>query len=396
MLSLTFQGLFSQDPILQDSTSFKNGISKPTTLATHPFGILFYTLPHNFKYQADRTSSLDLQLSSGNIWGQPVTAYIPTNADDRARMKDIAFFSRIAFFDPENSPSESYTFEYDGVVKDLRIALNIPLAKKQELLVTARAFMLTDGSFPYATITGDQFIESFHSNIAGGEDPFGRRVLGLDKAGIKYTDRDGNSLHISKDQFVFSGIETAYYYYPELLREKNIHLNFGAHLGTNLSKYNTSVDLGMSMAGVKTYRFSKNRSILVGLGLNLLKKDMISFVNDQTDLGTSSFFGSLETQIEFTRRNRNGGHHSLGINYRIQTPYNQKKEEDYYVPFNPDRIKRWHEAARHLYKYPSYWSLVYSFTKKAEFSIYIQQDLLVNNAPDIQTGIKFALPILNF
>ncbi|MEM7381570.1 MAG: hypothetical protein AAF361_10300, partial [Bacteroidota bacterium] len=139
-----------------------------------------------------------------------------------------------------------------------------------------------------------------------------------------------------------------------------------------------------------------NQQFLVGTGLNLLRRSMISFSEDQTDLGTSSFFGSFEGHLEYNRKTRRGGSHSIGVNYRIQTPYNNKEEEDYYVPFNPDRIKRWHEASRHLYKFPSYWSLIYSFTKGIEFSVYLQEDLLVNNAPDLQTGIRLRVPLSRF
>lgn len=375
-----------------DDLHLKNGISKPNTLATHPFGILFYTLPHNFKSRPDNATLLDIHLSSGNIWGQAVDVFVPSLAADQTRMEAFSFYSRDSRFNPSESPSEYYFFQYDGVIKDFRLSLSIPLNERNELRISSRSFLLTTGKFPFSTITGDQFIEFFHSNIAGGEDPFGRRVVGMDQAQIQYIDRHGNSFNLTEDSFMFSGIETAFYTYSNLFAKQHIILNFGAHAGLNLSSINTSLDLGASVAGTKNFSPNRKGQFLVGMGLNVLRKRAVGFNSNQVDLGTSSYFGSFEGHLEYSRQTPKGAYHSFGLNYRIQTPYNNKKEEAHYVPSSPDRIARWHEAARHLYKFPSYWSLIYSFTKKTEISLYLQQDMLVNNAPDIQLGANLKIP----
>lgn len=373
--------------------SFKNGISKPYTQATHPLGVLFYTVPHNFKARAERVSYINFQLSSGNIWGQPVTTYVPTLGVHRNQLKNLEFYSRGLEFNRDIIPSKSYTIAYDGVIKDFRLSSTLSLWQKSDITVTARSFLLTRGTFPFTTITGDRFIEFFHETIAGGDDPFGREQTGIDKAQIEYTDRNGNSLSIMDGEFVFSGIETVFYHYPELLIKHHIYINLGAHLGTNLNQHNSSVDLGFSVAALKEFQSSGNMIALFGLGLNILRKGIISFQPNQSDLGTSNFIGSFEGHFEVSKKTSGNGYHSLGLNYRIQTPYNNKKEEAYYVPTSVERIKRWHDASRQLYKYQSYWSLIYSFTKKTVFSIYLQQDMLVNNAPDLQTGIRLKIPI---
>ncbi|NAS14040.1 hypothetical protein [Poritiphilus flavus] len=390
------QQLLPQNSRTEEVKTLKNGISKPVTLATHPFGVLFYTLPHNFKIRPDLRPTLDINLSSGNIWGQPVTTYLPENSAVREQISEIEFYDRIFEFDPDGSPSDSYTFAYDGILKDFRINAGIPLGSKYELSLTARSFLLSDGTSLFSVFTADRFIEFIHSSGIGGEDPFGRKVQGLDEAGIAYTDRNGNSLEINNGEFVFSGIETALYYYPDFLPSKQLYANMGLHLGTNLSPYNRSLDLGISVATVKAFSLKQRHQFLTGFGLNLLRRSVLSFSEDQTDLGTSRLFGSFEGHLEFNRQTRRGGTHSIGLNYRIQTPYNKKKEEAYYVPYSVERVKRWHEASRHLYKFPSYWSLIYSFTKKIEFSIYLQEDMVVNNAPDLQTGLRLRLPLSRF
>ncbi len=198
---------------------------------------------------------------------------------------------------------------------------------------------------------------------------------------------------ISPGEFIFSGIEFAYYHFPKILTQQKIHVNLGAHLGTNFSRYNRSVDFGVSIAGVKSFALASKDLFQIGFGLNALRRSLVVFNTDQTDLGTSNFLGSLETHLEYAFQTSKSSVHSIGLNYRIQTPYNKKEEEDYYVPVSPERIARWHEAAGHLYKFPSYWSLIYSFTKKLVFSIYLQQDMLVNNVPDFQTGIQLTIPL---
>lgn len=387
------QTSFSQNSYSEQALNNKNGISKPNTLPTHPLGLLFYRLPHNFKVSQDKKASIEINMSSGNIWGQTVTTFVPTDPADRERLKDVEFYSRIFEFDTINSPYESFSFGYDGVMKDIRIKATVPVGKKFDLSLSARSFYLTDGSFALDIFTSDEFIEGFHSNGLGGEDPFGRRVLGLDQAGITYTDRNGRELEIQNGDFVFSGIEAAGYYYIDSFSSNRIFLNLGMHLGGNMSRYNKSLDMGVSVAGIKDFEMKNNNHIYFGLGLNLLRQGMIEFAEDQSDLGSSDFFGSFEGHIEYTIGNKKGANHSFGINYNIQTSYNKKSEQDYYVPYSPDRLKRWHEASRQMYKFPSFWSLMYSFTKKLEFSVYLQQDMLVNNTPDFQTGLRVKFPL---
>ncbi len=386
-------GLFTASAQELDSIWLsKNGISQPNILATHPFGLLFFTLPHNFKMSPEK-GHLKVSLSSGNIWGQPVDVFVPSDQADRDLLGQIPFFDRIFSFDPTASPSEFYSIQYDGVVKDFRLSYSFQLGAKDGFRIGARSFLLTEGRFPFSIFTGDQFIEFFHRQIAGGDDPFGRKFRGLDQAGFAYLDRTGKSMRISAGEFVLSGVELAYYHYPEIFTRHKIHMNLGIHMGANLSKYNRSFDLGASVAGMKRFLMANKDLFQVGLGFNFLRRSLATFSADQTDLGTSNFIGSMEAHLEYAFKNSTSGVHSIGLNYRIQSPYNSPMEDDYYVPFSPDRIARWHEAAGHLYKFPSYWSLIYSFTKSVEFSIYIQQDMLVNNAPDFQTGVQLAIPL---
>lgn len=367
----------------------KNGISKPSIVSTNPFGIFISRLNHNFKLKASTRKELNISLESGNVWGPNVKTYIPSDESVRNGLLGIPWYSRQSFFDEETMNAESFEIETDGVIKGLRGDFTIPTGKNQELVVGFRAFILTNGKFPFSSITTDKFIEFFHENIAGGKDPFDRRVFGLDKAKFLYKDRNGRELNLGNGDFLTAGIETHYYYYPEFLNDKKIYLNFGAHLGTNLSKYNMSMDVGMSAAGVKQIDFNDRNFILIGLGTNILRKNAIDLQSDNLDFGTNNFIGSLETNIEYTFLSKGKTYHSFGLSFYVQTSLHKKDEDDYNVYVrDDDAFNSWGHGTRNLYKNNNYWTLAYTFTRKISTTFYIQQDFTVNNNPDLQTGVS--------
>ncbi|MEM6720359.1 MAG: hypothetical protein AAF611_13625 [Bacteroidota bacterium] len=367
----------------------KNGISKPSILSTNPFGIFISRLNHNFKLKASRRMELDITLESGNVWGPTVQTYIPNDPVIQQQMSEILWFSRQYLVEEDMIDAGYFEIETDGVIKGLRGNLTIPTTKNQELIVGFRAFVLTNGKFPLSTLTSDRFIEFFHDNIAGGDDPFDRRVFGLDRAKFRYTDRNGRSFDRGNGDFLTAGIETHYYYYPTFLNDKKIYFNLGAHVGTNLSEYNMSMDLGASAAGVKQFDINDRNFVLVGLGANLLRKNAIDLQSDNFDFGTNDFLGSFELNGEYTFVSKGKTYHSFGLNCYLQTSLHKKDEDEYNIYVrDDDAFNSWGHGTRHLYKNNNYWTFVYTFTRKISTSFYMQQDFTVNNNPDLQTGIS--------
>lgn len=387
-LCLHFLGFAQSD---QDSIPAfaKNGISKPSIVSTNPFGIFISRLNHNFKLKASKRMEVNINLESGNVWGPNVQTYIPNDEALREQMRGIPWFSRQSFVDESQIDADFFEIETDGVIKGLRADLTIPTAKNQELVVGLRAFILTNGKFPFSIFTNDKFIEFFHDNIAGGSDPFDRKVFGLDRARINYTDRNGRSMNVGNGDFLTAGIESHYYYYPEFLNDKKIFLNFGAHLGTNLSKYNMSMDVGLSAAGVKQFDLNDRNFVLFGLGTNVLRKNAIDLQNDNLDFGTNDFIGSLESTAEYTFVSKGKTYHSFGLSFYIQTSLHKKDEDNYNIYVRDEEaFNSWGHGTRHLYKNNNYWTLIYTFTRKISTSFYLQQDFTVNNNPDLQTGVS--------
>jgi hypothetical protein len=367
----------------------KNGISKPSIVSANPFGIFISRLNHNFKLKASKRKELNISLESGNIWGPNVKTYVPTSTAIQNDMRGIPWFSRQYLIDVDQIETQSFEIETDGVIKGLRGDFTIPTAKNQELVVGFRAFILTNGKLPFSALTTDKFIEFFHDNVAGGDDPFDRRVFGLDKAKFLYKDRNGRELNLGNGDFLTAGIETHYYYYPIFLNDKKIYFNLGGHLGTNLSTYNMSMDLGLSAAGVKQFDINDRNFILFGLGVNLLRKNAIDFQSDNIDFGTNDFIGSFEANGEYSFISSGKTYHSFGLSFYLQTSLHKKDEDEYTIYVrDDDAFNSWGHGTRHLYKNNNYWTFAYTFTRKISTTFYIQQDFTLNNNPDLQTGVS--------
>jgi len=390
----TNQLIFAQKKTVIDSVSIKNGISKPSILSTNPFSIFITRLNHNFKQKASSFLEFDFSIESGNVWGPNVKTYIPKNENIRNELRSIPWFSRQNLYDVETLATDEYEIETDGVIKGFRGHITIPINNNHEFVLGFRSFLLTNGSFPLSSLTNDTFIEFFHNNIAGGSDPFDREFFGYNKAQIKYIDRNGNRVHLNNGGFTFGGLEMHYYYYPKLLNSKKIYLNFGAHAGTNLSAYNSSIDIGISAAGIKELNFNNRNFMLFGFGINAIRKSFIDLKDNNVDFGTNTVISSLETDIEYNFISKGNTIHSFNVSFYIQTSLNKKDEANYAIHVRDEAaFNSWQHGTRHLYRNNDYWTFVYSFTRKIQTSFYLQQDFTVNNNPDLQTGIgiKFGL-----
>lgn len=376
--------------------SKKNGITKHSVLSTHPFGIFVSRIQGNFKTHTSKTTTISLGLESGNVWGTPIKTYIPNDEEIRNQVRNIFWDQAQYFFNEEELDAKSYDLQIDGIIKGLRANVTFNIAKEHEVNVGVRMFMLTKGKFPFSTFTNDEFIEFFHKNIGGGTDPFDREVFGLNKAHIKYIDRNGNTLELDNGDFFIGGLETSYYYYPEGLinKRKSLHFNFGLHLGTNLSKYNSSLDIGLSSNAVKTFHFDSNKNFQIGFNLGVIRKNAIDFKDDNIDFGTNSFLGNLESVLEYNYVSKKGTTHSFGADFYMQTSMNKIDEKDYIIPIRHlEAHDGWGHGVTNLYAYNNYWTFLYSFTKKNTLTIYLQQDFTVNNNPDIQTGISYSFKL---
>jgi len=384
----------------KDSLDFKNGINTPNHLATHHFGIFSSRISTNFKLKAEQRTSLSFNQSSGNTFHPFVETYLPQNPETRAQLSQIVWYERPFYFkDQETTPADYMNIVVDAVIKEFRTSLSLPLAPKHELNISLRSYLINKGKHPFSPLTGDESIEWFHSNIAGGEDPYGRRYYGLNKVDFKYTDRNGNVLEFDNNDFFIGGIELSHYYYPEFLINKtqNIFINFGSHLGLNTSKHNTSIDFGVSANAVKRFDLKNNFELSIGFGSSILRKNIIDFKNT-IDLGNNPYLGTLESAIEITKYTKKGNYNAFSVNYQLQSRYFKKEETNYYhIRGKWEEINGgWQHGITTLYKTLTYWDFTYTYGRpNLQLSFYFKEEFLVNNAPDFQTGINIKIPVFN-
>ncbi len=383
----------------QDSLIFKNGIDKPNSTTSHHFGLFHLRINQNFKEKPIERTSLSFTLESGNTYHPWVEMYLPSDPAVRESLSQITWFNRdFEFIDQATTPAEYSNIHMDAVFKVFRIDLETKLSKNMDLKITARSFMPTEGNFPFTFFTNDQSIEWFHSNVAGGEDPFGRRFFGMNQMTFSYEDRNGKSVNLRNNQFVFSGIEVNQFYYPSLFKEeKQVYVNFGSHLGINTTRYNSTLDLGFSANIHKKWSLKNKNEFRLGIGIAGLRKGFVDF-NDPVEFGNNLYLGSGEINFEFTKYTRKGNYHSFSGNYQLQTRYNKREEEDYFVLNGNDTWRLihsgWHNGFSTLYETLTVYSIFYTYGRKnMSLSLYIQQDFKLNNAPDLETGISLKIPL---
>lgn len=384
----------------RDSIAVKNGIDRPSILSTHHFGIFSSRINQNFKIAPPKHPTLSINYTSGNNFHPFVESYFPKDPEVRNQLSEITWHDRpFNFIDQETTPADYMNIVIDAVIKEFRINYNIPINNEHEIGVTLRNYLITKGKHPFSLFTSDETIEWFHSNIAGGEDPFGRRYYGLNQVNFKYEDRNGRTLELNNNDFFIGGIELNHFYYPSFLRNeaKRIFFNFGSHLGINTSKFNSAMDYGISLNGVKQLILKNKNEFNFGIGTSVLHKNFINFKRDNIDLGNNTYLGTFETHAEFTKYTKKGNYHAFGINYHIQTRFNKREEEGYYKLLGKWREINggWQNGVATLYHTLSSWNFIYTYGRaNCTLSLFIKQDLEVNNAPDFQTGITLSIPIL--
>lgn len=359
------------------------------TLSTHPFGIFISRINHNFQIKPINKVSIAINISSGNVWLPYVKAYIPLYESDKEAMRQLIWHQREGNFDVVQTPSINRELYADGIIRLYQIKFNIPLPGNNELKLSSRMFSLDPGNLPYSSLTSDRLIEWFHSNISGGEDPFARKAYGFNHAGIRYTDENGKTFEVGKGDFLFTGIDLSYYYYPnsKFLEKNNFYTNFGLQLGINVSTINPSMDIGFNPSIIKKINLNERNEIRVGASLGVLRQKLLQF-GESVQLSNKKYLLSSEFLLDYVLKFKNMSYISIASTYYIQDSYNKKIDYQYIV-LSGDRIStHWSYAISHLYRAITANSLIITYAKGIfALSVYLREDILCDNAPDIQTGI---------
>lgn len=381
-----------------DSISEKNKndieFAHAKLLGNHPLGIYLMRLESDFRLKPVSQKQLTIQGSSANVWQPLVTAFKPVLESDRVLLNSIPWHEREFVFDYHSIQTEKISLHADAVIKGFYVGIEVPIDPHQQLKFELRSYLFTKGKIPFSTLSSDWFIEFFHSQIAGGEDPFAREYYGFDKANVYYEDEKGNSIKENANDFVFAGLELHYTYFfrPELFKWQELYLNLGAHLGINTSRYNPSVDMGFSAEAIKQFKLKNNKKIQIAGGTNLTSPHFVKW-GERVNINNTKFNFAFDSRVSYQGKLKNEKFWTFALNYHHQSPYQNPNDLNGIV-LSGERIStHWHYALSQLYEPLSVWSVIFqlAFTNYS-FSVYVSEDLKVNNAPDIQTGIQMSFP----
>jgi len=85
---------------------------------------------------------------------------------------------------------------------------------------------------------------------------------------------------------------------------------------------------------------------------------------------------------------KGNGYLSIATSYFIQSSFNRRKDFETLVLTGERHSSHWHYAVSHLYRVLTANYLILTYTNEAfACSIFLREDLLVDNAPDVQLGI---------
>lgn len=221
---------------------------KPTVLPSHPLGIFYSRIDHRLAHSPVNKISVDATYSSANIWLPQVIGIVPRDAASQQFLSTVVWHKRDSVYQGLPQNQDSTVFRADGVLRTFYFDINYNIHKNHSLKLSVTGALLTQGTMPFSILTNDGFIETFHSKIAGGEDPFARKHYGFDKAEIYLQDTKGKTLHIKNHTFLIPSIQLSYYYHikTDWLQKNKINAGTGAHIGLNTTSYNNAVNAGIS------------------------------------------------------------------------------------------------------------------------------------------------------
>ena len=187
-----------------------------------------------------------------------------------------------------------------------------------------------------------------------------------------------------------------YYYYPniKMLEKIGFFTNIGLQTGINFSKVNRSLDLGLNASITKIFAFKKNNELRLAVSLGLMHTSLAKFSKSNVLLIQNRFLFSTEFNLEYVKHLKKSNYISLSFGYALQSPFNKKKDFEQIVLDGDRRSTHWHYTFSHLYRFTSANTLTFTYgTDYYAFWFYLRQDFLVDNAPDIQTGLGLKIYI---
>jgi len=365
-----------------DSTS----LFKPYLLSNHPFGMFTSRINHNFNLQATQKKNISFSISRGNVWLPIATNKVPVHQTDRDILSEYEWHHRNHQITSRNiTDFETRTLEADGVFSSYYLQLNQPLADNWDAKFNLKLNSITGGKVPVAFLTSDEVVEWFHSNIAGGNDAFGRKKKTFGLGGFYFQDEDKNEIKIDNNSFFLSEISADWNSYPKM-EIKSFKSSVLVHTGVSKANKTYLFNLGASASAIKRWHLKK-RMFDLGVSTGILAPSV--FQKMPFDFNNKGWLGSLEIQSNYFFPHKSNWF-ITGINFHGQSSFHKMSELNFNV-IESDRLSsHGHMAVSHLNRGVQGWTFVFSYqVKKFTISTFFREDFYVDNAADVQVGWGF-------
>jgi len=359
---------------------------KPYLLSTHPLGIFTSRINHNFNYKPSNYI-IEFSLTRGNVWLPNVENKLPNLKSDRDFLSNYVWHHRNWHMERLNIIDyKSRSMHCDGVFSNYYITFKGPLNKKIDFHSNIRFSSLHGGKVPYSLLTSDEAIELFHTNIAGGNDAFGRKRTEYGKALLYYRDVNNNEINLKKGDFLTSEISNYINYYPKF-NYRNIYFNLSALTSISQMKKTWYFDLGISGSAVKKFKLNKNY-LDWGVSSGILFPS--TFQNHKVIINNTNCLFSTEIHLNYEVIRKDKNSFVFGVNYHMQSNFHSMGERQYNVIYHEGVTSHDHFGVSHLNRWLNGWSILLGYNwKKTSINAFFREDLWVDNAPDAQVGWGF-------
>lgn len=356
---------------------------KPYLLSNHPLGVFTSRINHNFNFRPTEYI-VEFTISRGNAWLPNVESKLPNSKSDREFLSNYVWHHRNWHMESLNiSDYKSRSIYCDGVLSSYYLSFKSPLNKKFDTHTNIRSISLDGGKAPYSLLTSDDAIEWFHSNIAGGDDAFGRKRTDYGNALLSYRDVNNNNISLKNGSFLMSEISNYLNYYPKD-NYKNTYFNVSILTSISQIKKTWHFDVGFSGSAVKKFKWNKNY-IDWGVSSGILFPSI--FQTQKVIINNTNRLFSAETHFNLRLPAKNNNSYILGLNIHMQSNFHSMKERKYHVIYHEGITSHDHYGASHLTRWLSGCTMVLGYNwGKTSLSTFFREDFWVDNAPDVQVG----------
>ncbi|PZR31552.1 MAG: hypothetical protein DI538_20845 [Azospira oryzae] len=282
-------------------------------------------------------------------------------------------------------------------------------------------------------IVSDETIEFLHHTLFDQDDPFRRYQQGLDRAEMKFRDREGRTFEVKPRQLFFGTLDMGYRQFLELVKTKRMlwTLTGSVQVGIPLNHARRYLSAGIMTGSAVTFQFKKRYGITIATGYVAQHDNLISIRKKFYDPGYRNFMTGYRFVLAQNFDLKNAHRFSFGIEMqgapsplstktKVVAPYPNAEDigvqtsytPEYWTPDDPIAITNQRRAGRTMIRGSEYISLNFSYrigksNHAPTVTFYLQEDWslvydlegasfplfsMSNNAQDFGAGFRLLKP----